>query len=126
MNAIGSVVGVWSGQDPAGARQWALRMPQGAMRDSALTTILQTAVSRGDGGLDTGLLNAFTTDSARQQAVLHVVQGLAWNDPARARAVIDGYLTDPSLRAQAERVLEAQRNDTRPRPPVGIQFGTTR
>jgi hypothetical protein len=119
MNAIGSVARIWSVQDPAGARQWALRLPQGATRDGALTTMLQATVSRGSSGLDTGLLNAFTSDTARQQAVLQVVQGLAYNDPARARAAVEGYLTDPSLRAQGERVLDAARKDPRRSPAFG-------
>jgi hypothetical protein len=123
-NAIGSVVRAWSGQDAAAARQWTLRLPQGAMRDKALTTILQTTVSQGS-GLDAGLLNAFTSDAARQQAVLQVAQGLAYNDLARARTVVDGYLTDPALRAQGERLLDAARNNARQRPPVGIEFIAT-
>ena len=124
--AVRSVVTVWSNQDAAAARQWMLRLPQGAMRDSALTTVLTNTAMQKAGALDTALLNAFTSDAARQQAVLQVVQGLAYNDPARARTVIDGYLTDPSLRAQAERVLDAARNDSRQRPPVSIGFSTTR
>ena len=126
MNTIRSVVGSWSNQDPAGARQWTLRQPQGAIRDGALTSILTTTVFRGNGGLDTGLLNAFSTDSARQQAVLQVVQAMAYRNPAEARTLIDAHLTDPALHAQAERTLEAARNDSRQRPPAGIQFSTTR
>jgi hypothetical protein len=118
MNAIGSVARVWSQQDPAGARQWALRLPPGATRDGALTTMLQATISRGNGGIDTGLLNAFTSDAARQQAVMQVVQGLAYNDPARARAAVETYLTDPALRAQGERAIDAARNDPRRRSPV--------
>jgi len=101
--AVRSVVANWANQDLASARQWALRLPQGTIRDGALTPVLSTATQR-SGVLDTSVLNAFTSDSARQQAVMQVVQGLAYNDPARARAVVDGF-TDPSLRAEAERVL---------------------
>jgi hypothetical protein len=122
-NAIQTVARVWSGQDPSGARQWALRLPPGATRDGALTTMLQATVSRGNSGLDTGLLNAFTSDAARQQAVLQVVQGLAYNDPARARAAVETYLTDPSLRAQGERVIDAARNDPRRGSPPFIPGG---
>jgi hypothetical protein len=123
--AVRSVVTVWSNQDAAAARQWMLRLPQGAIRDGALTTVLVNAAMQKSGALDPGLLNAFTSDAARQQAVLQVVQGVAYNDPARARAVVDG-LTDPSLRAQGERMLDAARNDNRRQPPFNIEFGTTR
>jgi hypothetical protein len=57
--------------------------------------------------------------------VLQVAQGLAYNDLARARTVVDGYLTDPALRAQGERLLDAARNNARQRPPVGIEFIAT-
>ena len=124
--AVRNVITVWSNQDPDGARQWMLRLPQGAMRDGALTTALANTAMQKPGALDTGLLNAFTSDAARQQAVLHVVQNLAYNDPARARTVIDGYLTDPALRAQGERVLDGARNNPRQQPPYPIGFSTTR
>ncbi|HEY3517643.1 MAG TPA: hypothetical protein VGL98_11400 [Gammaproteobacteria bacterium] len=123
--AVHSVVTVWSNQDAAAARQWMFRLPQGAMRDGALTTVLVNSAMQRSGPLDTSLLNALSSDAARQQAVQHVVGGLAYNDPARARAVIDG-LTDPSLRAQGERALDAARDNTRQRPPVDIQFSTRR
>ncbi len=123
MTAVGNVLGTWSNEDAAGARQWTLRLPQGAIRDSALTRLLTTAASQRSGGLDPGMLNGFSSDSARQQAVLQVVQGLAQRDPAAARAVVNGYLTEPSLRAQAERMLDAGRNDTSGRPQFPIEFG---
>ncbi|HVJ28882.1 MAG TPA: hypothetical protein VNA66_01115, partial [Gammaproteobacteria bacterium] len=75
--AVRSVVTVWSNQDAAAARQWMLRLPQGPMRDGALTTVLATTAMQKPGALDTALLNAFTSDAARQQAVLQVVQSLA-------------------------------------------------
>ena len=121
--AIQSVARIWSQQDPAGARQWALRLPQGTTRDGALTTMFQATVSRGNGSLDTGLLNAFSSDAARQQAVMQVVQGLAYSDPARARATVETYLTDPALRAQGERAIEAARNDPRRGSPQFIPSG---
>jgi len=108
--AVRNVVGIWSNQDPVAARQWTLRLPQGASRDGALTAVLTTTAFRRSGGLDTSVLSAFSSDSARQQAVLQVVQGLAYRDPVGARGVVDTYLTDPSSRAQGERMLDAARN----------------
>ncbi len=119
--AVRNVVGIWSNQDAVAAQQWTLRLPQGANRDSALTAVLTTTAVRRSGGLDTGLLNAFSSDSARQQAVLQVVQGLAHRDPAGARGVVDTYLTDPSLRAQGEYMLDAVRNA----PAYQVTFGVS-
>jgi hypothetical protein len=124
-NAIQSVARIWAAQDPAGARQWTLRLPPGGVRDSALTAML-TAVPRGGGGLDTGLLNAFTSDVARQQAVLQLVQGMAYTDAARARSAVETYLTDPTLRAQAERTIEAARNDPNRGSPPFVPSGVVR
>lgn len=109
--AVRSAVGVWSMRDVDGATQWALALPQGATRDTALAGVLQATVSRGPSGLDTRVLNAFASEAARQQAVMQVVQGLAYADPARARSIADAHLTDAAIHAQAERVIEAARND---------------
>lgn len=118
-----SVVGLWSSQDFAGARQWALRLPQGATRDSALSMLLTTSAYNTNAGLDPAILNGFASDSARNSAVMQVVQGMAYNDPARARRLVDLHVTDPSARAQAERMIEAAGNNGGPRPAMGIAGG---
>jgi hypothetical protein len=118
--AVQGVVGVWSGRDVDAARQWTLRLPQGALRDAALAPLLRATARQGSGGPDASLLNAFASDGRRQVAVLQVVQVLA-NDVTRARAIADAHLSDPNLRAQAERFIEAARNG--PRRP--IEFGVT-
>ena len=38
--AVRNALGVWSGQDVTSARQWTLQLPQGALRDTALTVLL--------------------------------------------------------------------------------------
>lgn len=120
-SAVRTAMGVWSTRDVDAARQWTLRLPQGTLRDAALAPLLTATTTRGSDGPDASLLNAFSSDQARQRAVLQVVQGLAYSDTARARAVADAHLGDPNLRAQAERVIEAARNG--PRGPIG--FGVT-
>jgi hypothetical protein len=120
-SGVQSVVGVWSARDVDAARQWTLRLPHGALRDAALAPLLAATTMRGPGGPDASLLNAFASDRARQTAVLQVVQGLAYGDSARARGIADAHLSDPGLRAQAERVIDAARNG--PRRPIG--FGVT-
>jgi hypothetical protein len=115
VTVVNAVVTLWLEQDAAGARQWVLRLPQGATRDGALSTALVATAFQKAGTLDTGLLSAFASDAARQRAVLKVVQGWARNEPARARAAMDSYLTDPALRARAEGTLGPARNDSRER-----------
>ncbi|HJR71527.1 MAG TPA: hypothetical protein VKA43_15905, partial [Gammaproteobacteria bacterium] len=116
--AVQGVVGVWSSQDVDGARQWALRLPQGALRDTALAPVLRATTMQRAGSPDVGLLNAFSSDQTRQAAVLGIVQGLAYDDPARARTIADAHLNDPNVRAQAERIIDAGRNG--PRRPIGV------
>jgi hypothetical protein len=120
ISTVTQVLGTWSNQNVGEARQWALRLPQGALRDQSLTMLLATTASRTQSGLDASLLSGFTSDGARQRAVLQVLQGVAYGNPARAQAIADAYLTDPALRAQAERVLDAARNNPRPQNGFGV------
>ena len=98
-------------------------MPQGALRDTALTMLLTMTANRAPSGLDPGVLSAFTSADARQRAVLQAVQGLAHADLARARALADSHLTDPAVRTQAERAFEAVRNQpTSAQLPITMEF----
>ena len=117
--AMQGVLNVWAGQDADAARQWALGLPQSATRDRALTTLL-TATARTQRALDARVLNGFASETAQQQAVLQVVQFLAYVDAPRARATVDAHLTDPALREQAERALEAARDA--PHATIGFGF----
>jgi hypothetical protein len=118
--AVRNVVGVWSNQDADAARAWTLRLPQNATRDAALTTVLAASAQRRSGNLDATVLNAFASSQAQQTAVLQVVQQLAYSDPAKARTIADVHL-DPTFRVQAERMIEAARNQ----PPRPLDVGPT-
>jgi hypothetical protein len=107
--AIRGAVGVWSSQDADAARQWTLRLPQGAVRDTALTALLTTSATQTSGNLDSVVLNAFASPQTQQVAVLQVVQQVAFRDPAKARAIADAHLA-PTFRSQAERMIEGARN----------------
>ena len=87
--------------------------------------LLTTSAYNGNAALDPAILNGFASDSERNSAVMQVVQGLAYNDPARARRIVDLHVTDPNARAEAERVIEAARYNGGPvRPPaMGIAGG---
>lgn len=116
--AVNGAVGVWSAQNFDAARQWTLRLPQGATRDAALTTLLTQSLNGGPSGLDTSLLNAFASEATKQAAVMQVVQILAFYDPAQARSFVDAYVVDPRFREHAERMIETARNNGGPRRPV--------
>ena len=95
-------------------------LPPGGALLRALTTLLTASAMRSPAGLDARVLNGFASETARQQAVMQVVQSLAYADAARARSIADANLTDAAMRAQVERVLEAARNN----PQRGqIRFG---
>jgi hypothetical protein len=121
--AVRSVIGVWSNQDLDAARNWTLGQPPSATRDGALTMVLLiAATARSSNTLDAALLNAFTSETARQQAVLQAVQSLAYGDPRKAQILADTYIRDPALHSQAESLLDAARsNAARPQ----VTFGTS-
>ncbi|HEX5049654.1 MAG TPA: hypothetical protein VFX89_21250 [Gammaproteobacteria bacterium] len=100
--ALSSVARVWADRDYAAARAWTLGLPSGPPRDAALRPLLMNA-----GNLDTSLLASFSSDATRQTAVLTAVTQLAGRDPKEARALVDRYVTLPSLREQADRALES-------------------
>jgi hypothetical protein len=116
---VPNVVGTWSASDPAGARQWTLRLPEGQLRDASLTTLLRTASTSGT--LDAGVLSAFSNETVRQQAILQAVSAAAYADPIQARRMIDYYVTDPAMRAQAEQMLESPQRG--PRGAIGFSRG---
>jgi hypothetical protein len=103
MLAVPAAVGAWAQSDATSARAWTLQLPSGQSRDAALTALL-TATSTTN--VDTTLLDAFSSDAARNQAVVNTAMRLNTRDRAAAARLIDTYVTDESLREQAKRNLE--------------------
>lgn len=68
------------------------------------TTVVTPAAQRG--ALDNAVLEALSTDEMRQQAARRAVQALARQNPARARELLDRYVTDPAVRAEIEAQAE--------------------
>jgi len=100
--AVRSVARQWARQDSVAATRWVLEMAPGSTRDDALTALLFR-----DGesfNPDLSLFDSFSSDTARQQAAIRVSMRVRANDPATARQILDKYVTDPTLRGQAEQV----------------------
>lgn len=104
-SAMGSVVSNWANRDPDGARRWVLGQPRGAARDAALQRLLPSMAARG-GELDTRLLDAFSSDAIRQNAVMNAALQLAGRDPDAARRLVDQHITQPQMRQQAYTMIE--------------------
>lgn len=102
--ALPSVLSMWAQQAPHEARGFALSMPRGEERDRVLHTLV-AATSHSDGNLDSALLNAFSNDFARQNAVIQAALVKARQDPAAAQALLDTHVSDPNLKARAEEML---------------------
>jgi len=102
--ALSAVAGVWGGNDYVAARSWALRLPSGSARDAALGALL--ARTRTSAELDTALLPAFSTDTARQGAIVSAIYRIAQRNAADARLLAERHLTLPEQRQQAERGID--------------------
>ena len=48
------------------------------------------------------MLALFSSDEARQEAIVDVVRHIADLDQAQARALIDRYVSDPAMLSRAE------------------------
>lgn len=103
--AITSVVQQWGARNPDDARRWVLALPPDSTRDAALGSLLSSIASKKVP--DEGLFNAFHSDAARQQAMPSIVYHVARHDPSAARALMDEYITDPTLRQQAEQMFDS-------------------
>lgn len=99
--AIGMTVSSWAATDFGAARAYTLGLDRGEPRDQALNMLVMTSTQTGD--LDTGLLNAFSSDRAVQGALTSVIPIIARQDPDEARALLDRVTS-----GEARRVIEAQ------------------
>jgi hypothetical protein len=116
------VTGIWGSQDPAAVGQWALGMPSGDRRDQALAAAMR---ARGAAPLDTGLLAAFSEDRARQSALMNTIFATAQTDAAAARRLIGEHITDPTMRARAEEMIDSFARGLVPLPAGGFGFPAT-
>jgi hypothetical protein len=106
--------GVASGlaaKNPGEAQSWVLSLPTGPARDGGLTRVLQRAAN--NGSIETRLLDAYSSEDSRAQALSSVVAVLGSSNPDLAQRLISEYITDPQQRQSAERQLESARQRSR-------------
>jgi hypothetical protein len=99
-----AVSATWARTDPRGARAWILSLPTGADRDTALRGLVGSAPD--PTVLDASLMNAFSTPEMGQRILSGFAGLFARKDPQAARRLMDEYVTDPAMRAEAERQIE--------------------
>lgn len=100
---IGAVATGWARVDEGAAERWARTLPSGALRDAAVNPILNATAERGEPNFT--LLDALSTDAVRQQSASRVILAVGRTDQARARTLMDTYLTDTAVRQRTEQQL---------------------
>jgi hypothetical protein len=101
---VQGVAGGWADQDRAGAEGWVLGLPRDASRDGGLGVLLQRAASNGT--VNSRVLDAFSSDEARIQALSSAMPALGALNPELGRRLIAEFIRDPQRRDVAERQLE--------------------
>lgn len=100
---ISGVASAMAEQDLPGAQRWVLSLPSGPARDPGLGNVLQRAASTGS--VEARLLDAFSSDAARERALASAMFQLGTSDPQLGRRLIEEYIGDPELRQVAEQEL---------------------
>lgn len=116
---VGIVTATWAQTDRDGLRRWALSIQSGEKRDTALAAALRSFGAEPD----PGLLNAFSDDRARQGAIMTVAMNTAMTDRDAARRLVQTYISEPRMRAQAEQMIETVPRRSLPSPAGSLGFG---
>jgi hypothetical protein len=116
--AVRQVVIRWAERDMGDAETWTRNLPSGELHDAALGAVVEAAAAAGS--LDPQLLAAFSSDSHRAQAIIGAMDALRRIDPKLGRTLIDQYVRDPDLRAEAEQILDGSAPFRFPRQIDGI------
>jgi hypothetical protein len=103
ISATAATAGALAAEDYSLATSWALNMPPGARRDASL--VMLVSASDTGGTPEPALFDAIQSERAKQQAMFVSIASIARRDRAAAEVLLEEQLTDPSLRAQAELIL---------------------
>jgi len=104
--AISMVASTWGRVDTAGAEQWALSLPAGAVRDRAIVALV--GVSRDPSRYPREMIERIGDRSLRSQANLQYLYRLMSVDPARASEVAGELLLTDEHRQQFERLSQSR------------------
>src|SRR5690606_8391854 len=90
MRAARAVAASWA-ERGTGARDWVLGLPRGAVRDAALDALLFAERSPGTaaGTLSPTLLEAYSSDAARERGVSRAAVMIGRRDADAARLLLD-------------------------------------
>jgi hypothetical protein len=107
--AVRAVVMSWGqgGGAAAGARDWLLGLPRGPTRDAGLDMLLFGGPASGaaSGTLNPTLLDAYSSDVARQQGVGRAAVMIGRRNADAARQLVEAHITDPEIRQRTDELL---------------------
>ncbi len=103
--AVGAAAAGWAAADFNAARRWTLGLPNGEVRDQALTSVLTASGVAGQP--DVSLLDSFSSGRSAQQAVSQLAVQIARRDQDEARTLISTHIADPEIRRSAEQRIAA-------------------
>lgn len=102
--SVRAAIDEWHSYDPAPAESWVLGLPPGAMREESLLGLVTAVASEGQIPPER-MLDAFSTESARQNAILGAINMLTLRNREGALELYESQLTHPELRQHAEALL---------------------
>jgi len=104
--AVDTAVSVWASNDPSAATSFTLELDRGEMRDKALNSLISRSASAGD--FDRSLLDAMSTEQARQTALTRAIPMLSRNDPEQAQDLLNEVTSANTRRQIEEQIAEIE------------------
>ena len=97
------VASSWAASERENARAWALELPVGAARDSALRGVL---LAPGTSTIDVSVLDSINDTAIREHTATTLAVRVARSDPAAANRLLERYVTDHAARQQAQQEID--------------------
>jgi hypothetical protein len=108
----------WAGRDEQSTRMWIRGLAEGPVRDSALQGLIGRVYR--DSVPEASLLALFSSEQAKQQAIMQVIYAIGRDDRDEARRLVQEHISDPAIRRQAQAWLDEKPRD---RNGVSVQPG---
>jgi hypothetical protein len=106
-NAARSIVTEWIKSNSHAAHEWAVGLPRGDMRDSALAALISGSINT---GLDpVQILEEIDSEVIRQNASMRAISDIAVTRPDIAVELLESMLDDPEIGEWASESLERLR-----------------